>query len=464
MHRVIAAAAVLALGSCGGGKPDPDPTAIRQPSGLALAPNGQSLFVINGNWDREEAGGTLVAVDLARLYAALGEEVLPAGEGTSQARPCRRVAQGDATIECAPESLIDADATVVFGDGLGNIAVDQRGGEVGGPYRLLFPQRAPAAVAWVDVVSGGDSLRFDCGQDAFGTCDAAHQVRRSVEDGGNIGPDPSRVVLDDQGFRFAYVPHLLGGQFTLIDLDGEEGPEITARTEEDFYREDSFDEFDAAGGFGVAARACDPEAPAAATRDCVRPLLYTTHRYWPGIKTFSVATGLEVVLSGNDTPVAGIGAENVVARPVMGDLAFEDPTVGDTLLVVQTTPGSLARLDTSIDPQTQSPRNTPFGSVGLCSNPNVLAVHRPPDEEWLALVTCLSDGVVAVVGLNTFTVIQRVVVGAGANEMAIDSQREQLYVSNARENTISIVSLDRQSPDFLTEWARIGVGAGTRDE
>ncbi len=167
---------------------------------------------------------------------------------------------------------------------------------------------------------------------------------------------------------------------------------------------------------------------------------------------------------GNDTRISGIGADNVVARPIMGDLAFEDPEVGDKLLLVQTTPGALARVDTSIDPESESPRNTQLGSVALCSNPNVLAVHRPPDEEALALVSCLSDGVVAVVGLATFTVVRRVVVGEGANEMAIDTAREQLYVANSREHTISVVSLDRQSPLFLREWARVGVGAGSRDE
>ncbi len=464
MHRAIVAGALSALVSCGGGKPDPDPLAIRQPSGLAVAPDGQALFVANGNWDRLEAGGTLVAVDLVALHAALQAEILAPGRALSGSRPCRRVAAGDDTIECAPGPFIDADTTVVFGNGLGNIAIDQRGADqVDGPFRLLLPQRAPAAVAWADVVTDGDRLRFDCGQDAFGLCDDVHQVRRSVEDGGTIGPDPSRVKVDDQGFRFAYVPHLLGGQLTLLDLDGEDGPEITARTEDDFYREDSFDEFDAAGGFAVASRACDPDDPAEASSDCARPLLYTTHRYWPGIKTFTVATGLEVVLSGNDTPVAGIGADNVVARPIMADLAFEDPAVSDTLLVVQTTPGSLTRVDTSIDPQSHSPRNTVRGVTGLCSNPNVLAVHRPPNDEWLALVSCLSDGVVAAVGLGTFTVVQGIAVGAGANELAIDAQRQQLYVANSREDTISIVSLDRQSPRFLTEWARIGLGAPSRN-
>jgi len=465
MVRASLVAALVALGSCGGTDPAPTLDSLRQPSGLAVSPNAHWLFVTNGNWDRVQEGGTLAALDLIALHAALEADIAAAGARLSPSRPCRRVADTDETIECIPQAFIDGEQTVVLGDGLGNIAVDTRGAEApGGPYRLLLPQRAPAALAWVDVIPTPEGVHFDCGQDEFGVCDALHQVRRSSEDAGSIGPDPSRVTLDDQGFRFAYLPHLLDGELTLIDLDGELGPEITARSDKEFYREDVFDEFDAAGGFSVAGRACDPLSAAEVTRDCERPLLYTTHRYWPGIKSFTVAAGLEVILSGNDTRISGIGADNVVARPIMGDLAFEDPATGDKLLLVQTTPGALARVDTSIDPESESPRNAPLGSVALCSNPNVLAVHRPPDEEALALVSCLSDGVVAVVGLATFTVVRRVVVGDGANEMVIDATREQLYVANSREDTVSVVSLDRQSPLFLREWARVGVGAGSRDE
>ncbi len=463
MSRACLLGALVALGSCGGTKPAPDLGTLRQPSGLAVAPDQQWLFVTNGNWDLTQQGGTLVTIDLGALHSALAGSISSAGTGLSNARPCRRVSEDDDTIECRPQAFIDAERTVVLGDGLGNIAIDTRG-QAGGPYRLLVPQRAPAALSWVDVVPAADSVAFDCGQDDFSVCDAAHQIRRSVEDNGSIGPDPSRVTIDDQGFRFAYLPHLLDGEFTLIDLDGELGPEITARSDGEFYREDPFDEFDVRGGFAVAARACDPDNPPEETRDCERPLLYTTHRYWPGIKSFTVAAGLEVILGGNDTRISGIGADEVVARPIMGDLAFEDPALGERLLLVQTTPGSLARVDTSIDPEFETPRNSLMGAVGLCSNPNVLAVHRPENEEWLAMVSCFSDGVVAVVSLGTFTVVATVAVGAGANEMAIDTAREQLYVANAQEDTISIVSLDRQSPDFLTEWARIGVGAGTRDE
>jgi DNA-binding beta-propeller fold protein YncE len=461
MRRAGLLSALVVLGSCGGTKPPPDLATLRQPSGLAVGPDQRWLFVTNGNWDRTREGGTLAAIDLDALYAALTGPIEPAGASLSRAQPCRRVAEGDRTIECRPQAFIDADHTVVFGDGLGNIAIDTRG-QTGGPYRLLLPQRAPAALGWVDVVPAVDGVAFDCGQDDFSVCDDAHQIRRSVEDNGRLAPDPSRVTIDDQGFRFAYLPHLLDGEFTLIDLDGELGPEITARSDGEFYREDPFDEFDVRGGFAVAARACDPDMPPEATRDCERPLLYTTHRYWPGIKAFTVAAGLEVILGGNDTRISGIGTENVVARPIMGDLAFEDPALGERLLLVQTTPGALVRVDTSIDPEFDSPRNSLMGAVGLCSNPNVLAVHRPENEEWLAMVSCFSDGVVAVVGLGTFSVVATVEVGEGANEMAIDTAREQLYVANAQEDTISIVSLDRQSPDFLREWARVGLGAGSR--
>ncbi len=462
MRRVWVLAALAAISSCNGGtKPDPDRGALRQPSGLALSPDGRFLFVTGGNWDRLESGGTLATLDVEAVHAALRGSVTRAGGSLSASSPCRRVASSDDTIECDPARFIDADDTLLLGDGIGNIAIDQPTGDTG-PYRLLIPQRAPAALVWADVTPGGDGVAVDCGQDEFGVCDEQHVVRRSAEDNSTLSSDPSRVFVDDQGFRFAYVPHLLGGDLTLIDLDGDQGPEITGRAEE-FYREDVFDEFDASGGFAVAARACDPAQPSGPSRDCVRPQLYTTHRYWPGLKKFTVAAGLKVVVSGRDVRLAGIGTENVVARPIMGDLAFEDPEVGDSLLLVQTTPGSLARVDTSIDPEAESEVDELRETVALCSNPNVMAVHRPANEEWLALVSCLSDGRLAVVGLSTFTVIASVPVGAGANELAVDPVREQVYVANSRENTISIVSLDRQSPDFLSEWARIGLGAGSRE-
>jgi hypothetical protein len=452
---------VALVGGCAGGtKPDPDRTHLRQPTGLALTPDGRWLFVTGGNWDMVEAAGTLMAIDVVRVHQALAQTVGGPRSAVTRARPCRTIADDDATIECDESVFIDSSRTVLLGDAVGNIAMDAPAGELGG-LRLLVPQRQPAAVVWLDVFPGGDGVAIDCGEADDGVCAADHAIASDPDSGTTLPGDPARVVIDDQGFRFAYVPHLIGGSLSLIDLDGEFGPELTDR-EDEFYREDAFGE-GVRGGFSVASKACDPLQPARETQDCTRPLMYTTNRFLPAVREFAVWPGLQLIAPGVDNDLTPVGVEGIEPRPVMGDLAFEDPDEGDALLVVQTTPGALSRIDTSIDPELERPRNVLQATVPLCSNPNLLAVYRPEGEEGLALVSCFSDGLLAVVGLSTFSVLQSVAVGAGANEIAIDAARRQAYVANTRESTISIVSLDRRDPRFLTEWARLGLDAGSRE-
>ena len=459
--RLVASAVlVLGLGCAGGTKPEPDRGRLRQPTGVALDPGGNALFVSNGNWDIAEAAGTLMVIDIGALHQALLGDVGGMGASLSASRPCRRVDGGDATIECDEAMFIDSSATVLLGSAVGNIAIDRPTGDEG-RSRLLVPQRVPAAVVWMDTVLGGEGIVLECGQADDGRCDEDHRITVDPDNAGVALPnDPSRVVVDDQGYRFAYVPQLLGGSLSLIDLDGELGPELTNRFDE-FYAEDAF-ELGTRGGFSVASMACDPDNPVAESRDCTRPFLYSTNRFFPGLHEFVVAPGLQVLVQGASADVSPVGTEAMEPRPILGDLAFEEPDVGDRLLVVQTTPGALARVDTGIDPDNERPRNELQGTVALCSNPNLLRVFRPPGEEALALVSCFSDGLLAAVGLGTFTVLGSVEVGAGANEVAIDEDRRQAYVANTRENTISIVSLDRRDPRFLTEWARIGLGGGSR--
>src|SRR5687768_71965 len=102
----------------------PDLDALRQPTGLAVSPNQPVLLVTNGNWDRKQLSSTLVAVDLDALFSALTRP----GEPGDEARPCRRVAEDDATIECDPAAFIDPDTTVRLGTGAGNVAMDRPGG------------------------------------------------------------------------------------------------------------------------------------------------------------------------------------------------------------------------------------------------------------------------------------------------------------------------------------------------
>ena len=417
--------------------------ALRQPTGLALLADGRWLLVTNGNWDREESHGTLLGIDLASVH-----ESLASGDD----RRCPE--DPDGVRQCRASAFIDAASTVSMGSGLGNIAVDEPRGPTGTP-RLLVVQRGPAAIRWLDVFVRSNRLTFDCGQDARGVCDERHAITTSPANPDvRLPRDPSRVVVDRDGFRFAYVPHLLGGALSLVRLDGEAGPTLQAVVGE-FYREDPFDDgLDLSGGFSVAHRPCDPINPPEASRACTRPLLMTTHRFWPGVRQFTVAPGLQVVLAGPSTQLDPINPDVVQSRPLMGDLAFEDDT-GDRLLVVQTTPGGLVRVDTSLDADAEL-RTTVSRTVAICGNPNLLRVYEAPGEEPLALVTCFADDAMTVVGLGSFTVMRTIPLGEGPNEVVIDEVRRQAYVANTGDDTISIVSLERDRARFLTEWARIG--------
>lgn len=447
-------AALVVASAC---RPDPGPLpdldALRQPTGLAVSPMQPVLLVTNGNWDRQQLDSTLVVVDLEALFTALARP----GEAGDGSRPFRRVAADDATIECDPAAFIDPQTTVRLGTGAGNVAVDRPGGPEG-PLRLLVPTRSPASITWVDVLPGDDQPRLDCGQDEAGSCGEDHRITASPDE--RLAGEPARVEVDEQGARFAYVPHLLGGTLSLLALDGERGPEL-ADAEAEFFRTDPFEEEELAGGFAVASRPCDPARPSAASRDCTRPLLYATQRYLPSLRQFTVAPGLDLILAGSEVSMAGLNPQVVVGRPFMSDLAFED-AMGERLLVVQTTPPGLIRVDTSLGDD-DSPVDRIMGVVPLCDGPNVLAVHRPEGSEALALVTCGPAARLVVVGLGSFRELASVPVGEGAYEVVVDAERQQAYVSNPGDDTISIVSLDPYGPLRFREWARLGLGAGTRE-
>lgn len=429
----------------------PDLDALRQPTGLAVSPVQPLLLVTNGNWDRKQLDSTLVAVDLDALFSALARP----GAG----RSCRPVAADDATIECDPAAFIDAEQTVRLGTGAGNVAIDRPAGP-DGPVRLLVPTRSPASITWIDVSMGDGEALFECGQDDASVCAEDHMIQASEDE--RLPGEPARVSVDGQGARYAYVPHVLGGALSLIALDGQRGPELTD-VQDEFFRDDPFEDEELAGGYGVASRACDPERPSQESRECERPLLYATQRYFPGIRELTVAPGLDLILPGREVSLSGINPQVVVGRPFMGDLAFEDPAVGDRLLVVQTTPPGLMRVDTSLG-EDDRPVDEILAVVPLCDEPNGLAVHRPEGGDALALVTCAGEGRLAVVSLGAFREIASVRVGKGAFEVVVDAERQQAYVSNPGEDTVSIVSLDPRSRLRFTEWARIGLGAGSREE
>ena len=174
------------------------------------------------------------------------------------------------------------------------------------------------------------------------------------------------------------------------------------------------------------------------------------------MRTFTVRTGQDTIIPGGDNLLLGVNPTQSKDRPFMADLEFEDPDTGERLLVVHTTPPSLSLVDTRLD-DNGVPSNRQIATAALCRNPNVLAIDRPAVGERLALVSCYSDDQIAVVGLGAFQVVTTLEVDDGPNELVIDDARRRLYVVNTLASTIDIVSLQRQSPDFLRVTARIGL-------
>lgn len=422
----------LAVVACAPPRSGPPLDRLAQPTGFAVGPDGALALVSNGNWTDEYLDGTLMLVDLVSLH-----ERIDGGQ-------CRDV---DGQTRCSIADVSDPDATVRPGTGLGNIVLDRPAG-ADGPLRALLPVRTPNSVTWVDVVTEGGQPRLSCGQGDDRVCSEDNRVRAGGPDGAlRLPGEPGRIELDDQGFRFLYVPHVAGGNLSLIALDGDRGPQLSD-VESEFFTPTQDVTGDLAGGFAVAQRACDPEDPPLASRECSRPLLYTSQRYAPSVRAFTVAPGLELILPGGDTAVQSLDPSLVQARPFMGDVAFEDPATGERLLAVQTTPAALFRLDMTLD-DTGRPRVEVLDAVALCANPNVLAIDRPEDAPGQALVGCFSEGEVAVVDLATFRIVGMVQVGEGASEIAIDPVRRVAYVTATADDQVAIISLDRGRADYL---------------
>lgn len=430
------------------------------PSGLALSPDHGLLFVTNSNLDGAREGSSLVALELDPLAPAIASPAA-VGAALDTQRPCRALS-GQNRVECDPQLLIDAELGVRLPSGAGNLVIDRPTGDEG-PLRLMTPTRTEPTLSWVEVLGAGygdaGPLRLDCGAAEDRVCDELHRLE--------LDRDPSRLTLDTQGFRFAYLPHLLDRRLTLFSLDGELGPEI-ADIERDFFREDELFNSGLGGGFEVVQRACDlaTDNVPAASADCVRPYLLVTQRYWWGVRTFRVAPGVEVVVTGGEETILGPNLEAADPKPLMGGMAFEDPEVGDRLLVVHTTPPALSRVDMSLD-EDRNPRIEVVDTISMCPNPNLVVVHRPELVDLagprLAFVSCYGSDQVAAVDLNVFAVVATLTLGDGPNEMLIDAERGWLLVANTAESSISVVELDPNNSGYLREIATLGLGKTRTD-
>lgn len=418
---------------------------LEGPSAVAGTSDGRWILVVSGNWRRAHLGGALLVLDGTRLDDALAP-ALAGGEGAGACRG--RTSEGP--VRCDASRLLRPELGLRWGSEPGNVVIDER---VPGRARVLATLRDPASLVWADVTrdEDGDAFALECGQGVDRVCSDAFTLA--------LGADPSRLTLEPGGWGFAYVPHLSGRRVTLLDVTPPDGPLILDDDTTMFREEPNFGS-GLGGAYAIVSRPCDLDTGnvPALSNDCTRPVLYGSERYVFGLRQFRVAPGLKILLQGASPELFAPDEAAIAPRPTFADLAFADPTIGDDLLVVRTAPPALGRIDTSLD-EDGFLDEVFETAVPLCADPHALAVVAPsdamPDARSLALVTCHAGDALAIVDLETFSVIRTLPVGDGPNALWIDEGRRLVWVALVDGDGLALVDVDPTRASYLDVVAEI---------
>lgn len=508
-------AIALWIAACGRANEGEDPPVDQLffPSGMLLDPRAapdeaaRYLFVVNGNNDLAYNAGTLVAIDLDAFFAswslpgtiavdpycdeANGRCVLDIGSDTSDALPCRRLALLPQVIECdeapfiASTQLIRDFATLLTHsceDGQPN--ADRTGCT---KPRLWVPTRGDPSITYLDIEGAPTDLpEFECGQSsAGGECSSENRLRylRNDDSLPELAREPFNMLVSPSS-RIAYVSHSDGTALSLIDLDGVDDGSPDAGSQRPAIVEMAGlfrDPGGSTGGFGLAERPCDPDrSPPAITLGCTRPLVYAGFRYSRLLASFTVqgvefddpaeaeekCAGVDELDEPGKIPCdervrsqqfifpGGLDPSSTGFRPILGDIEFIDG--GDSLLVLQTGPGALLKLDTHVGTDGETLDTPSAPPLELCDEPSRMQLYEDAGETY-ALVSCYRAALIYVIELSSFRVLDTIVTGTGAYDVEVDDARDLLYLANNLEGSITIVDLSRSRPTRFREIARIGL-------
>lgn len=480
-------------------------------AGVCREPAARWMFVTNSNSDLRYNASSLSALNLEKFHCyrqggqtegceAYGE--IPAlrdpDEPVTAERPCRPLATKPSVIECTEGPFIDESATVNMGH-FPTVIAGLDPGKGDDEARLLIPVRGDPSITWMDISGGlapndGDpSVDIECGQGEDPDerdkrkCGDDHRVTRLLDDPDlpRIGAEPINILVS-QDESFAYVTHSADPDLSLValkDLGDPSDPGDDRRirpllVDQKLFMVPSNLQI-LPGSLGLAERPCDGDDPPNISRDCARPLVYAAMRYERNLIAASVYaldpdTDLESYQSCVEpedlgTPggilcesqfdfearffAGGVSPSEFAGPPQLGDLAFSAD--GNTLFAVQTNPGALLRIDTSVD-TAGNIRDIPAGQVELCPRATAMKVYRDGQDDY-ALVTCYRSAAIFVVDLNSLNLVATIQPGTGPHHMAVDLARELVYVGNTLEASISVIDMSRDSDSRFSEIARLGL-------
>jgi DNA-binding beta-propeller fold protein YncE len=220
------------------------------PSGLAVDPNGNWLYVINSNNDLRFNAGTLLALDLQKAKRDRDnsapwpecstthfiDDESPETLAATLDAPCCSDRLQPHVLNCNERAYVQADATVQIGSFGGDAIIQTYTGADGAPVsRVFIVVRAEPSITFVDITYSNGSVHMRCNgsrqdpdpQLVNPFCDDNWRIRRSsgaaITD--NVLPEEPHSLVLDEDWGILYVSHLtitvnrqiVGGGVSTID-------------------------------------------------------------------------------------------------------------------------------------------------------------------------------------------------------------------------------------------------------
>jgi DNA-binding beta-propeller fold protein YncE len=423
--RIVCALAALLSAGCPATSEEVRPPSDQFyfPTGMAISPDQELMFVANANSDLRYDGGTVIPVSLDRLDAVVNEWLstgsLPSG------RDCERDLMVPYTLVCNEREAVLADRGVRIGNFVTDLQIQTL--EDGQTLRIFTAVRGDPSLTWAD----WDGEDMECGGDAdFPECNDEHRLTQLRNDDDLTGiPDEPYALYVDSVNGYVLVTHLTSGSVTLAAAPPGGEPPILSDALGNLFAPDPVTGI--RGAVGAAGR-----LPGTAG-----DRIYITSRSESRVQVLTVlrSAGWPVLVS------AEYFFLNRVLPSTNGrDIAFSAD--GNSAYIINRSPPMLHIIDTSLNDQ-GVPKNDLRAGVEICPEASNLAIGDAGRGERV-YVACFRNGQVWVVDPVGGVVDAIIDVGRGPYSLVASSDRKKLYVSNHLEDTIGVVDL---TPESTTE-------------
>lgn len=408
----------------------PPETELFFPTGVAMSPDDQFLFVTSANSDLRYDSGTVTAFDVGLVASALN-----AFRTTGALDPgCTVDQDGTGSLTCEESAFLVGGAAVRIGNFTAAVGVQDLGNQ---NLRLLVPVRGDPSVTWIDW--NGTTKEMSCGGgQGFELCDDAHRLTRmrNDEDLPELPEEPYSIYVDSVS-QYATVTHLRSGTVTLVDSPAA-GTPILADVVGGLFSGSS------PGSTGIAGR-----LPGADN------IIYVQSRTEDRIQTLTVARqggSLPFLVSAGSfflNSVGGSGGASSDSRGVVFD------ATGDRAYMINRLPPSLMVYDTSISAN-GTPANRMISAIDVCREASSVTLANSGDGDR-AYVSCFQSGELYSIDPRGATVVDAVTtVGRGPFGVAAAPSRRLLFVSTFVDNAIAVIDIDPVSEDRHRVVMRIG--------